>query len=234
MDRYAMSDSVRGSSQALSWAGAPKERRNAVAAADIKGMMAPMRDSSARVSADAVHHVRLWDQHGQRIYRYCFRRTGDPELAEDLTSIVFLEAWRRRRKRANEAPQELPWLYGVAANVLRNQWRTQRRYRMALARLPRPRDEDDPAQAVVDRLDDEAQMARLRDGLRALPRTQQDVLSLCVWEGLTAKEAAVALGTSEATVRTRLHRARKRLRTLDEANGYAPPAGVPRVEGERS
>jgi RNA polymerase sigma-70 factor (ECF subfamily) len=177
--------------------------------------------------------VRLWDEHAQRIYRYCFRRTADRELAEDLTSIVFLEAWRRRGKVELSTEAELPWLYGIAANVVRNQWRKQRRYRAALARLPRQPDEADPAQDVVDHLADQEKAGRLVERLRSLPRIEQDVLTLCTWEELTPKEVAAALGVSETTVRTRLHRARKRLRAPDEANESSPPAVLSRVEGER-
>jgi RNA polymerase sigma-70 factor (ECF subfamily) len=196
--------------------------------------MASMPVRSGRASADAIHHVRLWDEHGQRIYRYCFRRTADRELAEDLTSIVFLEAWRRRAKVELSPETELPWLYGVAANVLRNQRRKQRRYRAALARLPRPRGEHDLADDALDRLDDQERMAQLVRRMESLPQIEQEVLSLCAWENLTPKEAAAALDVPEATVRTRLHRARARLRALDEANESAPLAGVTRVEGEGS
>lgn len=209
-------------------------RANASVAADIDGVMAPEPLRASRVSTAAERHARLWDQYAQRIYRYCFRRTADHELAEDLTSVVFLEAWRRRDKLEPLTEAELPWLYGVAANVLRNQWRSQRRYRAALKRLPRPRDEGDLAQDAVGRLDDQARMSKLVKKLRALPQIEQEVLSLCAWEDLTPKQAAAALGIPEATVRTRLHRARKRLRAMDEANGGVPPAGVPRIEGERS
>ena len=76
-------------------------------------------------------------------------------------------------------------------------------------------------------------MRRVVTKLRALPQIEQDVyLTLCAWEDLTPKEAAVALGVPELTVRTRLHRGRKRLRLSDEANGHTP--GAPRVEGEGS
>jgi len=206
---------------------------NGVGAADIKRVMAPA-SGSVGASADAIRHVRLWDEHAQRIYRYCFRRTADRELAEDLTSVVFLEAWRRRDKAQLGADTELPWLYGVAANVVRNQWRKQRRYRAALARLPRPRDEADLAQDAIDHLADQEQMRLVVARLQALPQIEQDVLTLCAWEDLTPKEAAVALGVPESTVRTRLHRARKRLRLPDSADGHAPAPAVPRVEGERS
>jgi RNA polymerase sigma factor (sigma-70 family) len=206
---------------------------NGVGAADIKRVMAPA-GRSIGASADAIRHVRLWDEHAQRIYRYCFRRTADRELAEDLTSVVFLEAWRRRDKAQLGADTELPWLYGVAANVVRNQWRKQRRYRAALARLPRPRDEADLAQDAIDHLADQEQMRLVVARLQTLPQIEQDVLTLCAWEDLTPKEAAIALGVPESTVRTRLHRARKRLRLPDSADGHAPAPVVPRVEGERS
>jgi len=206
---------------------------NGVEAADIKRVMAPA-SCSVGASADAIRHVRLWDEHAQRIYRYCFRRTADRELAEDLTSIVFLEAWRCRGKVELEANAEVPWLYGIAANIVRNQWRRQRRYKAALARLPRPRDDADLAQDAVDHMADQEQMRLVVARLQALPQIEQDVLTLCAWEDLTAKEAAVALGVPESTVRTRLHRARKRLRLPDSADGHAPAPVVPRVEGERS
>jgi RNA polymerase sigma-70 factor (ECF subfamily) len=207
---------------------------NAIGATDINRAMASVPGSSARSSEDAAEHARLWDRHARRIYRFCFRRTADRELAEDLTSIVFLEAWRHRREMGTTTESELPWLYGVAANVLRNQWRSQRRYRAALARLPRPRDDSDLAQEAVDRVADQQRMAQLVEKLRALPQIEQDVLSLCAWEDLTPKETAAALGIPEATVRTRLHRARRRLRALDETSESTRLAGLERVEGEGS
>lgn len=195
-------------------------------------MMALASRRSAQASEAAVRHVRLWDEHAQQIYRYCYRRTADREQSEDLTSIVFLQAWRRRAKP--EVDAELPWLYGIAANVVRNQWRKQRRYRAVLARLPRPRYEADLAQDAVEHLADQDRMRLLVARLQGLPSVEQDVLTLCAWEELTPKEAAVALGVPESTVRTRLHRARKRLRLPDETTGHTPVAGVPRVEGEGS
>jgi RNA polymerase sigma factor (sigma-70 family) len=112
----------------------------------------------------------------------------------------------------------LPWLYGVATNVLRNQRRSQRRYDAALARLPRPLEEPDFADSLTDRLDDEQRMRLILSRLRTLSRLEQEVLSLCVWEGLTPQAAAIALAIPEATVRTRLHRAREHLRTLGEGD----------------
>jgi DNA-directed RNA polymerase specialized sigma24 family protein len=73
------------------------------------------------------------------VYNYCFRRIGDWSQAEELTSIVFFEAWRRRKNVRLEYENALPWLLGVATNVLRNVRRSQRRHRAALKRMPRER-----------------------------------------------------------------------------------------------
>src|SRR5918992_881798 len=79
----------------------------------------------------------LYERHAGAVYNYCFRRTADWAVAEDLTSIVFLEAWRRRKDVRLHGESLLPWLYGIATNVLRNRSRSLRRYRAALGRIPR-------------------------------------------------------------------------------------------------
>jgi RNA polymerase sigma factor (sigma-70 family) len=170
----------------------------------------------SRPSEDAHAHVRLWDEYAAIIYRFCFRGTANAGLAEDLTSIVFLEAWRRRGDVSLAPDARLPWLYGVATNVLRNQRRSKRRYRSALTRLPPPLEEPDFAESLIDRLDAEQRMQAIHSRLRKLPQLEQEVLSLCVWEGLATRDVAIALGVPEATIRTRLHRAREHLRALSE------------------
>lgn len=78
----------------------------------------------------------LFDRHANSVYRYCFRRSADWAIAEDLTSVVFFEAWRRCADVELGEGRLLPWLLGVATNVIRNQRRSLRRYRAALERLP--------------------------------------------------------------------------------------------------
>src|SRR5947209_1791169 len=144
-------------------------------------------------------------------------------------SIVFLEAWRRREKRL--APGMVrAWLFGIATFVVRNSWRTQRRYRRALARLPRESTTPDFAGDVESRLADESRMALLLEHLRTLPTRDQDILALCVWSGLSYEEAAVGLGIPVGTVRSRLSRARSRLRELTAASGHeeGEPLSTPR------
>jgi RNA polymerase sigma factor (sigma-70 family) len=105
----------------------------------------------------------------------------------------------------------LPWLYGIATNVLRNRSRSLRRYRAALERVPRGH-EPDFADDTADRLGYEQQMRDVLEAVRLLPKRDQEVLALCVWSELTYEEAAVALDLPVGTVRSRLSRARTRLR----------------------
>lgn len=161
----------------------------------------------------------LFERHARAVYNYCFRRTGNWSLAEDLTSIVFLEAWRRHQAVRLRNESALPWLLGVATNVLRNRVRSERRHRGALARLTIERDfgfEDDSN----DRLDDERRMPATLAALARLPRLEQEVLTLCAWTGLSYEDTAVALDIPVGTVRSRLSRARARVRELTGPSGH--------------
>jgi RNA polymerase sigma-70 factor (ECF subfamily) len=170
-------------------------------------------------SGDAQAFGFLFERHAGAIYNFCFRRIGDWAAAEDLLSIVFLEAWRRRDK---ELPDDkvLPWLFGIATNVVRNRRRSERRYAGALRRMAKPQPERDSAERWDERLDDEQQMRRVLALIAQLPRHQQDVFVLCGWMGLSNEDAALALGVPLGTVRSRLSRARRRLRELDPAFGH--------------
>jgi RNA polymerase sigma-70 factor (ECF subfamily) len=161
----------------------------------------------------------LFERHARPVYNYLFRRTADWSLAEDLTSVVFLEAWRRRADVRLEHDLALPWLLGVATNVLRNRRRSQWRYRAALERVPRERVEDF-ADDADSRLDDEQRMQAALGSLSRLPKREQDVIALCVWADLSYEEASVALDIPVGTVRSRLSRARARLREPEGPGGH--------------
>lgn len=175
--------------------------------------------SARRGDADAF--ATLFERHAKTIYNYCFRRVGDWSVAEDLLSVVFLEAWRRRDKELPPG-KVLPWLYGIATNVVRNRRRSERRYRVALARVPAARPEDDFGDDADVRLDDERRMRDAVALLKRLPRGQQDVFVLCGWDDLSYEDAAFALGVPVGTVRSRLSRARRSLEELEAARGHEP------------
>lgn len=173
----------------------------------------------ARAGDDAAFGV-LFERHAGRIYNYCFRRTADWALAEDLTSTTFLLAWRSRERAPLQADSALPLLFGIATNVLRNQRRSLRRRRDAFARLPLERTEEpDFGDEASTRLDDQVAMRELLRLFTRLPRREQDVITLCDWSGLSYEDAAAALDIPIGTVRSRLARGRRRLRELAMASG---------------
>ena len=171
----------------------------------------------ASARGDQQAFSELYERHSQAIYNYLFRRLADWSEAEDLTAVVFLEAFRHRRDVVVVDGKLLPWLYGIATNVLRNRRRAQWRHRRLVAQLEaQPRraaepDADARAQAA-------AQMREVLEHLSRLPRAQRDVLALCVWSGLSYEEAALALAIPVGTVRSRLARARA---TLTEPQGLS-------------
>jgi RNA polymerase sigma factor (sigma-70 family) len=164
----------------------------------------------------------LYERHALAVFRYLARRAGPP-AAEDLLSEVFIAALSASsRVVAHDSGSALPWLYGIALNVLRRHFR-ERRPGVGVARDP-GMDWD----AVDERLDAWAERGRLRAALAGLSESDRELLLLVAWEGLTHAEAAAALGISPVAARSRLHRARKRaLKALQKLRASAP--GSPAV-----
>ncbi|MQY03750.1 RNA polymerase sigma factor [Actinomadura macrotermitis] len=158
----------------------------------------------------------LFEQHADAVYNHCFRRTGDWSLAEDLTSVVFLQAWRNRRRIQLVEGSALPWLLAVANNMLRNTTRSVRRHRRLIAKLRPEEAAPDFADEAAERMDDVRTVQRLNETFQKLAVDDQEVISLCVWAGLSYVEAAAALDVPVGTVKSRLARARGRLRRLME------------------
>ncbi|HEU5033893.1 MAG TPA: RNA polymerase sigma factor [Mycobacteriales bacterium] len=155
----------------------------------------------------------LFDAHADAVHRYCARRCGDPGEAEDLTSVVFLEAWRTRTRAVVVDGSLRPWLFGIARNVVRNANRSRRRYRAALERLhalPLPADGDEGHGVAA-----AAELrSALTEAIHRLSDKQRDVVELCLVEQLSPAAAAAVLGIPEGTVKSRLADARARLRAL--------------------
>jgi RNA polymerase sigma-70 factor (ECF subfamily) len=172
-------------------------------------------ESLFRASArgEQAAFAELYERHARTIYNYLFRRLADWSEAEDLTAVVFLEAFRRRREVVVAEGKLLPWLYGIATNVLRNRRRALWRHRALVERLasePRTRAPD-----IAARTEAATQMRSVLERVAGLPRRQQDVVALCLWSGLSYEEAATALGVPVGTVRSRLARARVALVGLE-------------------
>jgi RNA polymerase sigma-70 factor (ECF subfamily) len=135
-----------------------------------------------------------------------------------LLSEVFIAALAgRTRVVAHDSGSALPWLYGIAMNVLR------RHFRQAAAQWAAAEDQGVDWDAVDARLDAEAKRGQLRSALNVLSQRDRELLLLVAWEGLTPAEAAEVLGIGKVAARSRLHRARRRaLQALDRSGPDRP------------
>ncbi|GIE31272.1 siderophore-interacting protein [Actinoplanes italicus] len=191
----------------------------------------------ARIRAgDTDAFAEVFDEHAQAVYRHAVWMDGDRAGADDVVSLTFLEAWRIRGTLRPDGDGLRPWLLGIATNVLRNRRRAARRHRAALARVAAAGEVPDFADEVVGRMHDSAQLAAAAAALRALRRADREVFLLCVWQELDYAAAAEALGVPIGTVRSRLSRARVRLRALAQAELARTSSGpglTPTREGYR-
>jgi len=182
---------------------------------NVRGSSLDEPEVIERVRADdADAFGMLFDLHHDRVFRQALRLTASVHDAEDITAVVFLEAWRRRDAMRVVNGSVVGWLLVTANNVFRNHLRSTRRYRAALAGLPAPEHAPDHAGAVDDRLDGDSRRAAVRAALARLPRRDQDILTLCVLEDFSTADAAEALGIAAGTVKSRLSRAKAKLSAL--------------------
>jgi RNA polymerase sigma factor (sigma-70 family) len=163
---------------------------------------------------DAEAFGKIYARHARAVYDYCLWRTADPQTAEDVAATVFLEAWRRCDRLDLETSSAAALLLGIANNVVRGHWRASRRQRAALTRLRTAAltEGAGPESAVIARLDASRHLAEVEGAIRSLPQGERDVLALIADGDLSYEEAASALGVPIGTVRSRLARARNRLR----------------------
>ncbi len=146
---------------------------------------------------------RLFDEACPALRRYALHRGLTGADADDLVAATLEVAWRR----LDDVPvaEPLPWLYGVARNLLRNQRRRDQHREEVIARLAQLR----PPPASTDAL--ELGTESLQQALAQLSDRDQELLKLVAWDGLSPSQAAAVLGCSPAAARTRLNRARGRL-----------------------
>ena len=159
----------------------------------------------------------IFERHAGAIHRYLARRVGVDE-AEDLAAETFVTAFRARERYDRSHEDARPWLFGIAVNLLRRHWRRERRQLRAYARTG-----IDPVLEQTEeadrRLDASAAGPQLAQALAQLAHKDRDALLLYAWADLSYEEIARALGIPIGTVRSRLSRARSRLRELISPDG---------------
>jgi RNA polymerase sigma-70 factor (ECF subfamily) len=146
----------------------------------------------------------LYRDHARELLGYALRRSADPDDAADVVAETFLVAWRRLGEVPPGSEARL-WLYGTARHVLANQDRGARRRDRLTERLRVELRQQLPALRPQER-------GVFLEALAGLREADRELLMLIGWEELTPTEAAQALGISPRAARTRLHRARRRLR----------------------
>ncbi|QLH24235.1 RNA polymerase sigma factor [Streptomyces sp. Rer75] len=199
-------------------------------------------DTRTRVRAgDPDAFAELFDTYARAVYNHAFRLTADWSVAEDVMSATFLEAWRRHASVEAEGGSLRPWLLGIATNVARSHCRGNRRYRAAAAAAaevgPAAQRIPDHAEETAGRVDDRRRINATLTALASLKRAEREVLVLCLWEGMEYADVARTLAIPLGTVRSRLSRARTKLRKLADAElvkkKREPTSPVRQIRGDR-
>jgi RNA polymerase sigma-70 factor (ECF subfamily) len=172
--------------------------------------------SDAAVIADSLMEpeafASIFDRHFDAVHGYARRRLGR-SLAEEIASETFIRAFDRRASFDRSRVDARPWLFGIAANLMRRHWRTEQRRLHALQRLESSGAEESSPHERAD----------IVAALDALPAREREALLLYALVDLSYDEIAEALDVPIGTVRSRLSRARDRIRKRLDA---AVPEGV--------
>ena len=180
-------------------------------------------DSDAAVISasidDPEHFGDLFDRRVTAMYRYFVRRVGT-DAADSLLGELFRVAFERRATYDCTHANARPWLYGIATRLLARHHRNEARRLRATARLVASLDRgSDPSDDLVAAMDASALWPVVAEAVAGLPEGERDVLFLYAWEDLSYQDIATALGLPVGTVRSRLNRARGRLRELQVRSG---------------
>ncbi|MFI6574443.1 RNA polymerase sigma factor [Nocardiopsis sp. NPDC050513] len=164
-----------------------------------------------RSLTDPAAFGEVFRRHAPALHRYVARRLGTAD-ADDIVAETFHTAFRRRHRYDTDRPDARPWLWRIATNLVRRRHRSETRAYRALARTGSDPVMEGFAERVAERVDATALSGDLASALARLSRGDRDTLLLIAWGGLTYGETAQVLGVPTGTVRSRLHRARTRVR----------------------
>ncbi len=172
----------------------------------------------------------IYDRHRDGVFRHAYRLTGDRADSEDILATAFLELWRCRERVRLVEGSVLPWLLVTTTNISRNLIRAAFRYRKLLSTLTRERATSDPA-------DEFSQLQKSMDhdfaaALKLLKPIDLQLLTLVIFEDYSIAAASSIVGLTPQAAKSRLHRARERMRTALE--GHTRTASSLITEGNRS
>jgi len=167
---------------------------------------------------DAERFGVLYDRYADQLYRYAYRRVG-PAHAEDVVAETFLAAFRRRHTYDLARPDARAWLFGIVTREIARWRRTEEARYRAMSRAGTDPASDGLADRVAAVVAAQASWRALADAVRRLAPADRDVLLLIAWGELSYEEVAETLRIKVGTVRSRLHRSRRKVRAaLGENN----------------
>ncbi|WP_426512428.1 RNA polymerase sigma factor [Dactylosporangium sp. McL0621] len=181
-------------------------------------------DSSVIVSSlrEPQQFAVLYERYAGDVHRYIYRRVG-PDLADDLVAQTFLVAFARRHTYDASVHRARPWLFGIATwEISRHRRVESARYRALARAAPDQPVPEGIAERVADAVTARVAYPALAEALARLRAGDRDCLLLYAWGDLTYEEVAAGLRIPVGTVRSRLNRARRKLR--DAFGGNDPMA----------
>ncbi len=191
---------------------------------------APVRNDAEIIATsldDPDAFGEIFERYFQPIRAFVVSRVGTT-AGPDLAAQVFVTAFANRAKFDLDYPSAKPWLYGIASNLIRREFRKAKRGRRAVLRFGGREAADvvsDPIHQVDERFEVEDRARRVRDALAQLRPQDREIILLATWEGLSYAEISESLGIPVGTVRSRLARSRERLRELAGDIGQSDATG---------
>lgn len=179
---------------------------------------------AAVVRGDADAFEVIFDRHSDRVWRHAWRIMRHRQNTEDVAAAAFAEAWRNRRRVRAVDGSVLPWLLSTTTNCARNVRRSIQRNQRLIAHLPVGQHAADTADIASDRLERMDANSAVALALRELPETDARLIALVLLEDIPLPDAATAIGMSYGAAKTRIHRAKAKLRKIFEDSGYAGSA----------
>ncbi len=165
----------------------------------------------ARSRTEPEAFAAIFDRHATEIHRYAARRLGTA-FAEDVVGETFLVAFRRRDRYDLSYRDARPWLFGIATNMIGRHRQAEVRFYRALARTGVDPVIESPADDVVTKMTATGQRRTIAAALARLSPADRDTVLLVDWAEFSYDQAASALRVPVGTVRSRLNRARRKVR----------------------
>jgi RNA polymerase sigma-70 factor (ECF subfamily) len=171
-------------------------------------------DESTLIHRSANGDAAAWEPlvraHQEAVFRFAYLLLGDPDDAQDVAQEVFLRAWKYIRRFDTSRPFR-PWLLSITSNLASNWRRSAGRYVSALTRAFR----NEPAPASIEEKNTQRiQANELWEAVQTLKMADQQIVYLRYFLDLSVSETAEVLQVAEGTVKSRLNRALKKLRTV--------------------